>query len=117
MLHFTLLIVLVSSSYNCLYSNCTVCISGYMYNSVGCLDLCPSTFQLNNITNNCISNVPQLLFHLSFGLFHDFSASSIFPFNHPLGLPFSDSQRLSPIPTKERGFYFAQTSQLISSID
>jgi hypothetical protein len=33
-------------------------------------------------------------------------------FHHPEGLPFSDQNKRSPIPTKERGFYFTKTSRL-----
>ena len=116
MLYFVLLITSASSSYNCLYSNCTACESGYLFNSVGCLDLCPSTYTLNTATNNCTASTSQNLFYMSFNSFQNFTASSIPPFSHPLGLPFNDPQRLSPIPTKERGFYFASTSKLVSSI-
>ena len=103
------------SHINCIDTACTSCSQGYLYNSTSCLSLCPTGFTELNSPNKCISQSSQNLFKLIFTEFLNYSAISIENFSHPSFLPFSSSDRLSPIPILYMGFYFEATSTLIST--
>ena len=104
-----------SSNINCADSSCSSCTTGYLYNSLSCLPLCPTGFIQTSSPNTCTASSSQSLFYLNFWEFRQFGVSSIGNFQHPGGLLFDDSQHLTPIPTNERGFYFASTSRLVST--
>ena len=104
------------SNINCLDLSCSSCVSGYLYNSLSCLPICPSGYTQSSSPNIC-TPASQSIFYLNFWEFRDFGASSIGGFNHPSLVAFQDVYRGSPIPTNERGFYFVTTSRLISSIN
>ena len=102
-----------SANINCSGANCASCLSGYSYLSTSCLNVCPYGYQSSS--NTCVANSSQSLFYLAFYEFLDYSASSINTFSHPSGLMFKDQGKLSPIPSIDRGFYFVNTSQLVSN--
>ena len=78
--------------------------------------MCPTGYTQSSSPNVCTAGT-QNLFDLNFFEFHQFTASSIGNFQHPTGLQFKDSAKLSPIPTMERGFYFTSTSRLVSTVN
>lgn len=74
--------------------------------------MCPTSY--NIIDSSCIASLSTQLFYLDFSQFYTLNAISINGFSHPKGVDFIDSGRESPIPTKERGFYFVNTSRLVA---
>ena len=108
-----LIAIATSSNLYCADSVCSSCTSGYLYNTYSCLPLCPTGFTQSS--NQCTASSSLSVFYLNFWDFGNYAATSIGSFNHPSGLSFSDSGQGSPIPTKERGFYFASTSRLKST--
>ena len=111
-----ILLLSTASNINCADSSCSSCTIGYLYNSISCLPLCPSGYTQSSSPNACAA-VTQSLFYLNFWEFREFAVTSIGNFQHPTGLQFQDSAKLSPIPTMERGFYFASTSRLMSNVN
>ena len=114
---FLCIVLTMASNINCGDSSCTYCLGGYLYNSTSCLPLCPTGYTQNVSPNTCSSSSSQSIFSLDFYSFRQYSSNSIGNFQHPLGLEFQDSARGSPIPTKDRGFYFGSTSRLISTVN
>ena len=112
-----LIIILVfttaEANINCAGSSCSYCLSGYLYNSTSCLSLCPTGYPASSTT--CISINNPNLFSLNFFQSTSFASSTIGSFSTPYSISFDDQSRLSPIPTKSQGFYFASTSQLAAS--
>ena len=108
-------IICKAKNIGCSNSACTSCNSGYLYNSLSCLPLCPTGFTQSSSPKICTNTTNVNLFQLNFWNFYEFAASSIDQFQHPSGLPFQDPNRQSPIPTIDRGFYFADTSSLVST--
>ena len=106
-----------ASNINCGDSSCSYCISGYLYNKISCLPLCPTGYTQTSSPNTCIASSSQSVFSLNFFGFRHFSATAIDNFQHPLGLSLQDQSRTSPIPTNERGFYFQSSSQLVSNVN
>ena len=112
-----ILALCIASNINCGDSSCTYCLSGYLYQSASCLPLCPTGYTQNSSPNTCSAAASQNIFYLNFYGFRHFSATSIDNFEHPSGLQFQDALRQSPIPTVDRGFYFASTSRLVSTVN
>ena len=108
-----LIIKLCFSNLYCADSSCSSCTSGYLYNTYSCLPICPTGF--TQVSNQCTASSSLTVFYVYFWDFGNYGASSIGSFSHPLGSLFSNSNHLSPIPTKDRGFYFATTSSLVST--
>ena len=104
-----------SSNINCASSSCSSCTSGYLYKSLSCLPLCPSGY--TSSSNSCAPSANLNLFFLNFYEFLDYGATFIDNFSHPSNLPFKENGKASPIPTKDRGFYFTTTSALVSSLN
>ena len=118
MLKIVLLLVLcAASNIDCADPSCTSCISGYLYNAASCLPLCPTAYIQSSSPNACSPLASLTIFNLFFYSTRNFEATSIGNFQHPLGLPFQDPSRGSPIPASERGFYFESTSRLVSNIN
>ncbi|OMJ68542.1 hypothetical protein SteCoe_33973 [Stentor coeruleus] len=110
-------LLLLSFSYGlnigCLDNECSKCETGYYsYYSKSCLEICPTNYFTTG--SNCVASSSTSLIALDFNSFSTLNTSTIGRFHHPKGGDFIDSQRESPIPTKERGFYFDKTSKLIS---
>ena len=103
-----------SLNYNCNTPSCATCSSGLNYLSKSCLSTCPQGYLSNGVSCQC-SSCSLTLFSVSFYQYRDFSANTVGVFRTPSNLAFSDSSQAAPIPTKERGFYFATTSSLISN--
>ena len=78
-----------------------------------CLSNCPTGYIANSGICELIGSLT--LFNFTSGLSLPFNAKSIDVFHHPQGLEFRDQSRLSPIMTKDRGLYFANSSQLVSN--
>ena len=110
-----LMVQLALSNLYCFDSTCSPCTSGYLYNTHSCLLMCPTGFTQSSSPNQCTASSSQSVFYVNFWEFGDYEASSIGSFSHPTGLSFSTATQLSPIPTMERGFYFASTSSLKST--
>ena len=108
-----------AANIDCSNATCTACDHYYLYKRILCLPLCPNYYTQTTSPSVCTQtaaiNTNTPLFQLKFYSFLTLTASSINNFQHPAGLPFSDSGQGSPIPTKERGFYFQYTSQLVST--
>ena len=102
-----------SLNINCNSPICSECISGYNYENMSCLHICPEGYSL--IRASCVQQVKSPFILLKLFRFLDVSANHVSDFQHPDGLPFGDLQRKSPIPTKDRGFYFQNTSSLFST--
>ena len=107
---------LVFSNINCIYVGglCTKCNEGYRYNNVSCVPYCPTGSATNNITMACETSEYMTVFSTAFSDYTNYSAKSVGIFNSPNNISFNDTSRLSPIPTYDRGFYFENTSSLIS---
>ena len=99
----------------CTDSSCTSCISNYVLLESSCLSVCPTGYDLVQASNSCQVSSSAELFYLAFYRFLQFTASSIGDFQNSSGLSFNDSSQSSPIPTKDRGFYFPKGSQLYST--
>ena len=112
---FILFITLSLSAGNiyCSDSNCSLCTQGFKYSNVACVLHCPEGSLKSD--SHCEIGSQDPFIKLKFAEFLDYTAASISDFQHPLGLSFNNSGKLSPIPTKERGFYFASTSSLVSN--
>lgn len=106
----------------CSDSSCTLVMN------TTCIGICFVCHYAQPFTSNIHLRqfVPNTSYYLSlsysyvstaFFTFLSFSDSSIGNFQHPEGLPFSDPGEGSLIPTKDRGFYFSETSQLVSSVN
>ena len=110
-----LLIFSVSSAnIDCADVNCTSCTTGYLYKGISCLPLCPFGFSSLSVLNRC-NGTGQNLFYIEFFAFTEYTSRSIEVFYHPYNLSFQDQSQKSPIPTIDRGFYFANTSSLVSA--
>ena len=108
-----LLAQVISQGLWCSNSSCSTCLEGFNYKNLMCLSKCPTGY----ITNSsiCQYNYTYFLFNFEPGLPLALNAKSVNVFNHPQGLEFRDKSRLSPIMTKDRGLYFANSSRLISN--
>lgn len=91
-------------------AQCNSCASTYNYKSVVCLDNCPKGYNENS--NTCVEDVTssKTFMDVRFYQIHDFTQSTVDYFQ--ASNSFDHSSKLQPIPTKERGFYFFQTSSL-----
>ena len=98
---------------NCNSPICSECISGYNYEKLTCLQICPEGYSILQVS--CVQQAKTPFIRMKLFRFLDVSASQVSDFQHPDGLPFGDLQRKSPIPTKDRGFYFQNTSSLVST--
>ena len=78
--------------------------------------ICPTGYYQNSTSNQCAALASQDVFYINFFEFLEYNATSIGNFSHPQNLPFIDQGKASPIPTRERGFYFANTSTLNSTV-
>ena len=105
-------IYLSNSNLYCADSQCKTCLEGYNYKNISCLSICPTGFQLVS-NSSCILNSSTILFSSNFYTATSFAATSIFNFTHPLSIPFNDSRKLTPVPTKSQGLLFRNTSGLI----
>jgi hypothetical protein len=106
-------LMLAKANINCGDASCSYCTFGYLYNTLCCPQQCPTGY-LPSSSQTCIPSSTQNVFSLHFYRFSQFSATSFQGFSSPNGLPFSDSSQNSPVPTKDRGFYFVSTSKLVS---
>ena len=111
-----LLFLSVFTSYSqglwCSDLTCTSCLQGYKFQNLMCISICPTGYQLSG--NNCYATSTSIyMFTAGFPL--PFNAKSVLMFSSPKGVEFNDTERLSPIMTKDRGLYFAQSSQLVSN--
>ena len=98
--------------FDCVGSSCSSCSAGYLYYNT-CLSLCPSGFTQNSNPNICSPTSLTNLFNINFWIYTSFAAKTVGGFQYPGGTTsFNDPSRCTPIPTKERGFYFASTSML-----
>ena len=109
-----LLSISLASVFDCSDSSCSLFLSGYLY-SYTCLLLCPTGFNQATAPSICTSSGSLNIFDINFLDFSVFTATTIDLYSHPNGLQFNDAARLSPIPTKYMGFYFTNTSKLIST--
>ena len=101
------------ANFDCLANPCVSCSSGYNFQSVSCLPICPAGFAIAG--NKCNPGQSQDLFNINFISFRNFDASSIVSFSHPKMYKFSNETRVTPIPTIDRGFYFFSSYYLISN--
>jgi hypothetical protein len=114
------LISALSTSMNigCKDPSCLSCNSSLLnYLNKSCLVQCPTGFTPDANNTACVAGSSQSLFSLPFISSLSFTDSSIGDFSSPLGRPFNDPSRASPIPTMYQGFYFAQTSSLYSKVN
>lgn len=107
--------VVVAVNYHCTSSPCTACTGGeFLYNDTSCLVACPTGFGSLGSDCTCPSPCTPNLFSQHFYKYLDFSTNTAGIFTAP-ATSFDDVSQLSPIPTKERGFYFDITSSIYST--
>lgn len=109
-----LIFLLVQGNIDCVDVSCSGCITGYHYKEYSCLDICPTGYIQNTSPNTCVASSSQDLFLIRFASSLILTESIIDNFSHPRGERFNNPNELSPLPTKDRGFYFANTSSLVS---
>lgn len=101
----------LAANLNCADSLCTSCTSGYLYRNISCVSICPENSFYSGGKCEISDEAPFIKLH--FASFLSFESAKIGDFEHPQGLPFQDSGKNSPIPTKYQGFYFTTTSSLV----
>ncbi|CAG9335196.1 unnamed protein product [Blepharisma stoltei] len=121
-------IVLTFVAATCPYNSVTIgCAnSKYFIDTKVCADVCPSLFTpaISNGYDCC--NAPTyanaVIFELEFSTIKDvtatYIASSTDPseyFLNPSSIPYNSPTQNSPLPTIDRGFYFAKTSSITSN--
>ncbi|CAG9335191.1 unnamed protein product [Blepharisma stoltei] len=98
----------------------------YMTDNLICTEECPTRFSDENTCPSCYKYCAgpdpsnTILFTLEFSGFQDFTFDKIqdpsgTEFLNPGGIPFNDQSQNSPLPTLDRGFYFAPTSGMSSN--
>ncbi|OMJ79754.1 hypothetical protein SteCoe_20140 [Stentor coeruleus] len=98
----------------CSDSYCSYCTQGFLYNSASCLSICPSGYSENLSSYTCEEQSSSIIFKEAFISITKWNTFETTYFMHPEGLNFDDPNKLSPIPTFDRGFYFEHTSRLVS---
>ena len=99
----------------CFDSACKNCTNFKLnFDSSNCLDLCPKGFEPIENNTKCNATSIRTLFALEFHQEKRYSISSIGDFYHPDRANFQNN-KMGPIPTKDRGFYFSDTSRLLTS--
>ncbi|OMJ79755.1 hypothetical protein SteCoe_20141 [Stentor coeruleus] len=113
--------ILLSCLYLAVYANlycsdsyCSYCTQGFLYNYVSCLPMCPNGYDEDLSLYSCEEQDDTTVFKESFPSTTKWNTFETTYFMHPEGLTFDDPNKLSPIPTFDRGFYFEQTSRLVS---
>ena len=108
------LIMLYSSeaNINCVDPGCSSCLAGYLYNSISCLPMCPTSYSPTG--NVCWLSSQLNLFTLYFFEFTTFGVSQIGDFSGPTA--FGNPSQTSGIPTKNQGFYFSGSGSLTSLV-
>ena len=106
---------LAKANLYCTNSSCTSCSAGYYLLQTSCLALCPTGYTSNTSSKSCVASGSAEVFYLTFYNFFQYTASSIGNFQSPNNLPFNNQNKASPIPTSDRGFYFASSSKLYST--
>ena len=104
-----IVLALVEANVGCIDSVCSSCTSGYLYNSVSCLPMCPTGYNQNQ--GACTPTSQLNLFTLNFFDFTKYNGVGIGQFLTILNQKFLDSF-LSPIPRVDQGFYFSSSSLL-----
>ena len=101
---------------NCWSNECYNCTEGKLnFEKTNCLDICPTGYTKSDILKNCNdTKIQKNLFEVDFKSNLNYYSSSIGDFTHPYKFPFK-YDRNGPIPTKDRGFYFSNTSRLTTS--
>ena len=94
----------------CSDSACSSCTSGYLFNSVSCLPMCPTGYTQSQ--SNCLATDHLNIFTLNLFDFTLFSEVNIGQFYTPGNIPFSTPTGKTPIPTANMGFYFTPSSSL-----
>ena len=94
----------------CNNKNCTSCSQGYL-TGPQCLSQCPTGYLYNSTLNSC-SGKGSTLYSVLFSTQQNYTNNTIASFITYNLTSFDDPSRINPIPTKERGFYFANTSSL-----
>ena len=103
-------------NYQCNADPCTSCAGGlHLYNSTSCVTTCPTGFTSAVGVCTCTAPCTPNIFSVQFYQHLDFTTNTIPGFTSSLVTYFSDQTRLSPIPTKDRGFYFDVTSSIAST--
>ena len=98
-----------ASNQFCVDSSCTSCSSGNLYLSKSCLSVCPTTFSTSSQT--CISSSSNTVFEVDLFKYHDYSVNTIGDFTTNNNEVFSNINQITPVPTKDRGFYFVDSSE------
>lgn len=97
-------------------TGCTSCSAGYYnYNSISCLSACPQGCGASGSGSTCQSPCTGAIFSVQFYQSRTFASSLVGPFSTQSNLAFNDQSQTTPIPTKERGFYFGSSSVIQSS--
>ncbi|CAG9335140.1 unnamed protein product [Blepharisma stoltei] len=121
------------NSYTCTISSvtCTACNSNrFLIDSKICADSCPSRFTASSnlctsSNTNCAapaSSSSAVVLRLQFKPIQDLTLTSIATtsdsselFENPGGISYNSQTQNSPLPTLDRGFYFATTSSITSN--
>ena len=112
-------ISILATNLNCADSSCSSCTSGYLFNSVCCLLMCPTGYTQSSAPNTCAlttTTSPTPLFTLNFFSLIDLTASTLGDFSTITSTPFNTFPSSSaPLPTKSQGFYFTNGLSLKST--
>ena len=103
----------LSLNKNCVDSTCSTCTGLNNYQSKNCLTNCPTGYSASMLACQPSGSGTSLV-STKFYEVQDFTANNINSvFKTSDSLAFNSPTRNSPIPTKERGFYFDVNSELI----
>ena len=96
---------------------CLICATGsYLYNNLVCINDCPTGF--SSVNGTCRDNMSsKTLFDIDFSAFSDITQNNLSPFENYSGMRFSNTFYLTPLPSKDRGFYLSSNSAMHSTIN
>ena len=98
----------------CADSACSSCSpTYYLYENKSCLSFCPTTYtNLSDQGSVCSRTNSQNLFNIQFSQHLNWIENKISNFSTFNSVRFNASDRSSPIPTADRGFFFNSSSKL-----
>ncbi|CAG9335204.1 unnamed protein product [Blepharisma stoltei] len=95
---------------------CTLCSTGYsLIGNLLCVETCPSNSVFSSTPIPSCSSPFGQVFTIDFTTQKDLTAKTVASFSNLSNLQFGDSNQNTPLPTVDRGFYFASTSAIENS--